>query len=235
MVWGWCTHASGGTDVATDSLCKHVSQSLHLWQLTVKNCEQLQSKKHGVKSQSRCKARYCINPENWQMESIWFKLWQIYLEKKNKTKKERKEKREADSRSLTALCTLHTNCSLKPFMLPPALKTAGRAAHYCRTSNKHWSNAEPLHLLPIPTLTHWANQRVWLKCCPLLLTESEKYTGCSSLQWQCWLKGAGQIPSLPFILSPWNNADMLSKMRKIALDWCALSLSHHWQADFRWQ
>ena len=84
------THPSGGTDVATDSLCKHLSQSLHLWQLTVKNCEQLQSKKHRVKSQSRCKARYCNNPENWQMESIWYKLRQIYLSRRKK-KKERRQ------------------------------------------------------------------------------------------------------------------------------------------------
>lgn len=95
--------------------------SLHLWQLTVKNCEQLQSKKHRVKSQSRCKARYCINPENWQMESIWFKLQQIYLSKR------KKQEEETGSSSLSAPCTIHSDCSLMPYALPLTLEKAGRS------------------------------------------------------------------------------------------------------------
>lgn len=95
--------------------------SLHLWQLTVKNCEQLQSKKHRVKSQSRCKARYCINPENWQMESIWFKLQQIYLSKR------KKREEETGSSSLSALCTIHSDCSLMPYTAPLTLEKAGRS------------------------------------------------------------------------------------------------------------
>lgn len=183
MAWGRCTHPSGGTDVATDSPCKHVSQSLHLWQLTLKNCEQLQSKKHRVRSQSRCKARYGINPENWQMESIWFKLQQIYLSRR------KKQKEETGSNSLSAPCAVHSDFS-------DALHTSFDIRESWKESVRYHRTSDLSAAIP-----------PWPVNCSEGLAEApghlqlQKDLEHFSLQWKCWFKSAGQIPLLPFISS----------------------------------
>lgn len=85
-----------------------------------------------------------------------------------KKEKERK-KRETDNSSLSAPCTIHSDCSLTPYTPPPTLKTARRGLYdTAGLLTNFWSKCcSPLYLLPIPSLNQWITQRVWLKCCPL--------------------------------------------------------------------
>lgn len=81
---------------------------------------------------SRCKARYSIKPENWQMESIWFKLQRIYLTRR-KTKKEKGDRQQLtecptyDPQWLPS-DTLHTSFHIK--------KGWKGSVWHCRTSDK---------------------------------------------------------------------------------------------------
>lgn len=131
VVWGRCTHPSGGTDVATDSLCKHVSQSLHLWQLTVKNCEQLQSKKHRVKSQDvRRDTASTLKTDKWNP-------FDLSCSKSTWPEERKRKKRETDNSSLSAPRTTHSDCLLILYIPPFTLKKGWKGSvRHCRTSDK---------------------------------------------------------------------------------------------------
>lgn len=102
---------------------------------------------------SRCKTRYSMNPENWQMESIWFELQQIYLtrRKKKKEKRDRQQLTECPTYNPQWLPsdTLHTSFHIKK-----------RLERVCMTLQDFWqtSNASATALCTFSPSPPWPTE-----------------------------------------------------------------------------